>query len=58
VAKFLDSEWTLAATVDEAFDEHGIRDDQLRMIFMCCHPTNTLDWYPWIDRIAPGGIRR
>ena len=37
-AKFLDSEWTLAATVDEAFDEHGIKDDQLRMIFMCCHP--------------------
>jgi RNA polymerase sigma-70 factor (ECF subfamily) len=38
VAKFLDSEWTLAATVDEAFDEHGIKDDQLRMLFMCCHP--------------------
>src|SRR6186713_3177414 len=38
VAKFLDSEWTLSATVDEAFNEHGIRDDQLRMIFMCCHP--------------------
>ena len=38
VAKFLDSEWTLSITVDEAFHEHGIRDDQLRMIFMCCHP--------------------
>src|SRR5262245_51222613 len=38
VAKFLDSEWTLSATVEEAFNEHGIRDDQLRMIFMCCHP--------------------
>jgi RNA polymerase sigma-70 factor (ECF subfamily) len=38
VAKFLDSEWTLAATVDQAFDEHGIKDDQLRMVFMCCHP--------------------
>jgi RNA polymerase sigma factor (sigma-70 family) len=38
VAKFLDSEWTLSTTVDEAFNEHGIRDDQLRMIFMCCHP--------------------
>src|SRR6476619_6202873 len=34
VAKFLDSEWTLSITVDEALDEHGIRDDQLRMIFM------------------------
>jgi RNA polymerase sigma factor (sigma-70 family) len=39
VAKFLDSEWTLALTVDEAFGENWIRDDQLRMIFMCCHPT-------------------
>jgi RNA polymerase sigma-70 factor (ECF subfamily) len=39
VAKFLDSEWTLSMTVDAAFDEHGIRDDQLRMIFMCCHST-------------------
>ena len=39
VAKFLDSEWTLATTVNEAFDERLIKDDQLRMIFMCCHPT-------------------
>ena len=39
LAMFLDSEWTLARTVDEAFDEDWIRDDQLRMIFMCCHPT-------------------
>ena len=33
---YLDSEWTLTSTVDEAFDEDLIRDDQLRMIFMCC----------------------
>ena len=33
---YLDSEWTLSATVDEAFGEDLIRDDQLRMIFMCC----------------------
>jgi RNA polymerase sigma-70 factor (ECF subfamily) len=39
LAKFLDSEWTLSMTIDEAFDEHWIRDDQLRMIFMCCHPS-------------------
>jgi RNA polymerase sigma-70 factor (ECF subfamily) len=41
LAKFLDSEWTLAMTVDEAFAENWIRDDQLRMIFMCCHPSLT-----------------
>jgi RNA polymerase sigma-70 factor (ECF subfamily) len=39
LAKFLDSEWTLAMTVDEAFAEDWIRDDQLRMIFMCCQTT-------------------
>ena len=40
---FLDSEWTLASTVSEAFDEDLIRDDQLRMIFMCCHHTLSLE---------------
>jgi len=38
-AMYLDSEWTLAQTVDEAFGENWIKDDQLRMIFMCCQPT-------------------
>jgi RNA polymerase sigma factor (sigma-70 family) len=38
LAMYLDSEWTLARTVDEAFGENWIKDDQLRMIFMCCHP--------------------
>ncbi|HXT71009.1 MAG TPA: sigma-70 family RNA polymerase sigma factor [Vicinamibacterales bacterium] len=39
LAKFLDSEWTLALTVDDAFGDQWARDDQLRMIFMCCHQT-------------------
>ena len=26
-------------TVEEAFGENWIKDDQLRMIFMCCHPS-------------------
>jgi len=39
LAIYLDSEWTLAQTVDEAFAEDWMKDDQLRMIFMCCHPT-------------------
>lgn len=34
----LDSEWTLAALVDEAFAAPTIRDEQLRMMFSCCHP--------------------
>lgn len=38
LAVYLDGEWTLAQTVDEAFGEHWIKDDQLRMIFMCCRP--------------------
>ena len=39
LAIYLDSEWTLAQTVDEAFGEAWMKDDQLRMIFMCCHAT-------------------
>ena len=43
LAVYLDSDWTLALTVDEHFGENWIRDDQLRMIFMCCHPTLTVE---------------
>lgn len=38
-AVLLRSEWTLSATVDDAFTEASISDDQLRMLFACCHPS-------------------
>ena len=38
LARVLESEWTLATTVDEAFATATIRDEQLRMMFSCCHP--------------------
>jgi RNA polymerase sigma factor (sigma-70 family) len=38
VARALESEWTLRPTVDEAFATSTIRDEQLRMMFSCCHP--------------------
>jgi len=38
LARFLESEWTMSRTVEEAFDDDWARDDQLRMIFMCCRP--------------------
>jgi RNA polymerase sigma-70 factor (ECF subfamily) len=38
LARALESEWTLASTVDEAFATSTIRDEQLRMMFSCCHP--------------------
>src|SRR5947207_5949383 len=34
----LESEWTTAPSVEEAFAAHAIRDEQLRMMFSCCHP--------------------
>ncbi len=34
----LESEWTLAPAVEEAFDAGGITDVQLRMMFSCIHP--------------------
>jgi RNA polymerase sigma-70 factor (ECF subfamily) len=38
IARMLDSEWTLAPAVDEAFAGSAVRDEQLRMMFSCCHP--------------------
>jgi RNA polymerase sigma factor (sigma-70 family) len=34
----LRSEWTLVPTVTELFGANAIKDDQLRMMFSCCHP--------------------
>jgi RNA polymerase sigma-70 factor (ECF subfamily) len=35
--RLLDSEWTLVPTVEEVFEPKAIKDDQLRMMFSCCH---------------------
>lgn len=35
---YLESEWSLGSTVAHQFAEEKIKDDQLRMIFFCCHP--------------------
>ncbi len=37
-ARVLESEWTLLPTVEEAFADSTIQDEQLRMMFSCCHP--------------------
>src|SRR5262249_24563581 len=36
VGRIVETEWT--PTVDDAFAAHTIRDEQLRMMFSCCHP--------------------
>src|SRR3984893_7524537 len=38
LARLLQSEWTLAPMVEELFTDNAIKDDQLRMMFSCCHP--------------------
>ena len=38
LGRTLQSEWTLAPTVNTLFLSHEIEDSQLRMIFACCHP--------------------
>jgi RNA polymerase sigma factor (sigma-70 family) len=38
-ATLLRSEWTLSATVNQELNEEAVADDQLRMLFACCHPT-------------------
>src|SRR5215813_3161256 len=37
LSRALESEWTLRPTVDQAFVPSTIRDEQLRMMFSCCH---------------------
>ena len=38
LGRLLETEWTLAPVIDEAFAPQSIRDEQLRMMFSCCHP--------------------
>jgi RNA polymerase sigma factor (sigma-70 family) len=38
LTRWLESEWTLAPTVQEVFGPLSIQDDELRMMFSCCHP--------------------
>jgi RNA polymerase sigma-70 factor (ECF subfamily) len=38
LGRLLDSEWTLVPVVDKLFGPNEIKDDQMRMMFSCCHP--------------------
>ncbi len=38
ISLLLESEYTLGTTLDELLNEKEIADDQLRMMFACCHP--------------------
>ncbi|WP_437677765.1 RNA polymerase sigma factor [Sorangium sp. So ce131] len=38
LGRLLESEWTLVPVVEELFGAAAIQDDQLRMMFSCCHP--------------------
>jgi RNA polymerase sigma factor (sigma-70 family) len=38
LGRLLESEWTVAPVVEELFGATAIKDDQLRMMFSCCHP--------------------
>ncbi len=40
---FLQSQWTATPLLDNLFTEKEIQDDQLRMIFTCCHPSISAD---------------
>jgi RNA polymerase sigma factor (sigma-70 family) len=37
LGRLLDSEWTLVPVVNELFGPSEIKDDQMRMMFSCCH---------------------
>jgi RNA polymerase sigma-70 factor (ECF subfamily) len=38
LGRLLESEWTLAPVIEDAFAPHAIKDDLLRMMLSCCHP--------------------
>ena len=38
VTRLLESEWTIVPALDELLEPAAIRDDELRMMFSCCHP--------------------
>src|SRR5256886_11887038 len=38
LTRLLQSEWTLVPVVEELFGANAIKDDQLRVMFSCCHP--------------------
>jgi RNA polymerase sigma factor (sigma-70 family) len=38
IARLLETDEAIKPVLDEAFVEHTIRDEQLRMMFSCCHP--------------------
>lgn len=41
LTRLLETEWTAAAVVYEAFSSRIMLDEQLRMMFSCCHPDLT-----------------
>nr|UXE44589.1 hypothetical protein Hi04_10k_c2651_00033 [uncultured bacterium] len=43
VARWVQNEAVLAASVDELFEPHAIQDDLLRMMFSCCDPRVSAD---------------
>lgn len=43
VAHYLQSKWTAEPALEHFFSESEIQDDQLRMIFTCCHPSVSKD---------------
>jgi RNA polymerase sigma factor (sigma-70 family) len=38
LGRLLGSEWTVAPVIQDLFGANAIKDDQLRMMFSCCHP--------------------
>lgn len=38
LGSLLESEWTMVPAVDSLLEPDAIRDDELRMMFSCCHP--------------------
>jgi RNA polymerase sigma-70 factor (ECF subfamily) len=38
LGRWLETEWTLRPAIDELFDAADFKDNELRLMFSCCHP--------------------
>ncbi len=55
LSRHLESEWSLGITIEHEFQEDKIKDDQLRMIFMCCqHNISPKNRIPFILKTLCG----
>ena len=58
LTRFIESEWTLRPAVDDLFQPEALKDDELRMMFSCCHPRLHEDATPQGEALSSSACAR